>query len=134
MNKASVRQAILVIAAVFFGGFVAGVALEDQVEKLPLPFVTNERDYDDDLEDVIDGERQLVGRLGLNADQRQRVDAALTKRENALVDYWAVRIPEMQQIIEASRTELRGMFSAEQRARYDEGLAEMLRSVEADRD
>ena len=134
MKKASLRQAILVIAATFFCGFVAGVVLQDGIEELPLPFFASDRDYDDDLEDVIDSEKKLLRKLELSSDQRQRIDAAFARRENTLVDYWAYRIPEMERIIESSRAELRGLLTAEQRARYDQGLNEILRSADQERD
>lgn len=134
MSKAPVRNAVLLLVAIFLGGFVAGVALQDWIEELPLPFMASDRDYDDDIEDVIDSEERLLRRLHLTAAQQDSVSRILNQRETALLNYWAQRIPEMRQIIDASRVELRGLLTPEQRGRYDAGLNEILRAAAADRD
>jgi hypothetical protein len=134
MSKTATRNAVLLLLAIFLGGFAAGVALQDWIEELPIPFFASDRDYDDDLEDVIDSEERLLRRLHLTAAQQDSASRILSQREAALFDYWEQRIPEMRQIIDASRVELRALLNAEQRARYDEGLNEILRAAAADRD
>jgi hypothetical protein len=125
---------VLLLVTVFVVGFAVGIAAQDWVEELPLPFMASDQDYDDDLEDVIDSEEKLLRRLHLTVQQRDSAGAILDRRERALVQYWAQRIPEMQQLIEASRVELRALLNPEQRTRYEEGLREILRDAAADRD
>ena len=128
MSKASVRQAILMLSAVFLGGMFVGVMAADYIEELPLPFMQSDRDYDDDVEDVIDAEQRLLRRLHLTGEQQRNVDRLLQQREDTLVAYWAERIPAMYQLIEVSRSNIRQLLTADQRARYNEGLAELLKT------
>ncbi|MEX2284892.1 MAG: hypothetical protein WEE89_20565 [Gemmatimonadota bacterium] len=134
MSKGSVRQALMLVVAVFLCGFVVGIVSQDWIEELPLLFAASDRDYDDDLEDVIDGEERLLHRLYLTVAQRDSVAVILDRRESLLVSYWAQRVPEMQQIIDASRQELRALLTVEQRQEYDVGLTNILRDFAATRD
>ena len=93
MSATSTRQAILILVAVLLCGFVAGVVAQDWIEELPLPFMASDRDYDDDLEDVIDSEEALLRGLHLTVAQRDSAAAIMSRREGALVAYWAARIP-----------------------------------------
>ena len=127
MSKKSVRQAIVMLLAVFLGGMMIGVLIADYVEELPLPFMQSDRDYDDDLEDVIDAEQRLLRQLGLSAGQQQNIDKLLQQREDTLVAYWAKQVPAMYQLIEVSRENIRSVLNAQQRERYNAGLQDMLR-------
>jgi hypothetical protein len=132
MSKGSVRQAIMMLVAVFFGGIFVGVMLADYIEELPLPFTQSDRDYDDDVEDVIDAEQRLLRKLHLTTDQQRDIDQLLKQREDTLVAYWAERIPAMYQLIEVSRQNIRSKLNPEQRARYNTGLNELLQTRRRD--
>ena len=128
------RHTVITVILTFLLGFAAGMALRDVVAELPLPFAVSSPDFDHELDDALEREKRVLRGLGLSADQRQRVDEAFTRRENTLVDYWATRIPDMQRIIESSRTELRTILTTEQRKQFDKDLAEVLGPADAARD
>ena len=132
MSKKPLRQAVLLLLAVFLGGMLVGVVSADYIEELPLPFMETDRDYDDDLEDVIDAEQRLLRRMNLPAEKQQAVERLLQQREDTLVAYWAERIPAMNELIESSRANIRALLDAEQRARYDAGLQELLQARRRD--
>jgi hypothetical protein len=127
MSRASVRQAVMMLVAVLFCGFALGVILSDHIEELPLPFTESDRDYDDDLEDVIDAEQKLLRGMGLSAAQQNRIDTLLDQREDTLVAFWSSHIPAMNQIIDSSRARIRATLTTAQQRRYDTGIAELLR-------
>ena len=132
MRQSSLRKAVMVLVLVFLGGFFLGVLLSDQIEELPIPFAESDRDYDDDVEDVIDAEQRLLRRLQLTAEQQRAVNALLQQREDTLVGFWSDKVPAMNQIIERSRDAIRGVLTPAQRARYERGLAELLRRQRTD--
>lgn len=132
MSQSSLRKAVMLLVLVFLGGFFLGVLLSDQIEELPIPFAESDRDYDDDVEDVIDAEQRLLRRLQLTAEQQRAVNALLQQREDTLVGFWSDKVPAMNQIIERSRADIRGVLMPAQRARYEQGLTELLRRQRTD--
>jgi hypothetical protein len=60
------------------------------------------------------------------------VNALQQQREDTLVGFWSDKVPAMNQIIERSRDAIRGVLTPTQRARYEQGLAELLRRQRTD--
>lgn len=121
------RKAILILLAVFLVGGLAGVMLEDVVDDLDWPWPhagpdTNHRDRANDPMDD-DAEEEFVEGLGLSRDRLEAVDRVLDRREDRLEAYWAGKIPEIEALIDSTRTEIRGLLSPEQRDAYDRWVA-----------
>jgi hypothetical protein len=121
------RKAILILLAVFLAGGLAGVMLEDVVDDLDWPWLyagpdTEHHDRANDPMDD-DAEEEFLGGLGLSRDRLEAVDRVLDRREDRLEVYWAGKIPEIEALIDSTRTEIRGLLSPEQREAYDRWVA-----------
>ena len=119
-------KAGLLLLVVFTAGMASGVALSDTIEEWPIPGIPADRkDLDDDIEDVVDAEEEMLRKLWLTSDQQARVFALLEARDRELVGYWSRRIPDMQAIMERTRSEIRTILNPQQLAKYEEGLREL---------
>ena len=119
-------KAGLLLLVVFTAGMASGVVLSDTIEEWPIPGVPAERkDLDDDIEDVVDAEAEMVRKLSLTDDQQTRIFALLEARDRELVGYWSQRIPDMQRIMERTRSEIRVILNPQQLAEYEAGLREL---------
>jgi hypothetical protein len=121
------RKAILILLAVFLVGGLAGVMLEDVVDDLDWPWLhvgpdTDHRDRANDPMDD-DAEEEFLEGLGLARDRLEAVDRVLDRREDRLEAYWAGKIPEIEALIDSTRTEIRDLLSPEQREAYDRWVA-----------
>ena len=118
------RTAILVLLAVFLVGGAAGWVLEETLDDIHW-FGQREpgQDHDsggDPLDD--DAEEDFLETLGLTRAQLDSIDELLDRREDRLESYWKTRLPDLQALIDSSRTDIRALLTPEQRAAYDRWL------------
>jgi hypothetical protein len=121
------RKAALILVAVFLAGGLAGVLLEDVVDDLDWSWLHVVRDTErhgrsnDPMDD--DAEEEFLEGLGLSRERLEAADRVLDRREDRLEAYWAGKIPEIEALIDSTRTEIRGLLSPEQREAYDRWVA-----------
>jgi hypothetical protein len=126
MSSRARRTAVLVLLAVFLAGGMAGWVLEDVVEDVDWPAQRGERHggspdrADDPLDD--DAEEDFLETLGLPREQLKIVDSLLDEREHRLETYWRTRLPDIEAVIDSTRTAIRDLLTADQRAAYDSWL------------
>ena len=117
------RKAVIVLLVVFLAGGAAGLLLEDGAEELDWPSLEWQHDgsREADHRDLPDGdaEEDFLESLGLSREQLKAVDRVLERREDRLEEYWTGRIPEIEALIDSSRTEIKALLTPGQREAYD---------------
>jgi hypothetical protein len=121
------RTAVLVLIAVFLAGGAAGWVLEEVMDDVHWPSrhaesQANRPDRNDDPLDE-DAEEEFLDGLGLSRSQHKAVDRLLDQREERLEGYWARKVPEIEALIDSTRTRIRLLLTPEQRQAYDQWVA-----------
>ena len=114
-------RAAVALVMVFAAGAAGGALLEDVVEDVDWPDFAG-RDHDDDLHD---SEETVLANLDLTPEQRASIERLLEQREDRLESYWDARLPELEQLVDSSREEIRGFLSPQQRTIYDTHLTRL---------
>jgi hypothetical protein len=125
MKLSARRSAMLALAAVFLVGLAGGAVLEEVVDDMDWPFAAHDdgdRDRPDDPMDD-DAEEAFFDRLGLSRDRREAVERAFDAREDRLKLYWEGKLPELQALVDSSRSEIRLLLTLEQQAAYDRWIS-----------
>jgi len=61
----------------------------------------------------------ILDQLDLSPEQRTRVDDIMERRRAQMDAFWEREGPRMRSIVDSTRSEIRGVLTAEQRAEYD---------------
>ncbi len=67
---------------------------------------------------------QYYESLGVDADQKARIDAILAARKQQIDRFWDENGPRMEQIVDSARAEIRHVLTPEQQAEADRRRAE----------
>jgi Spy/CpxP family protein refolding chaperone len=119
------RIAVLVLAAVFLVGLGAGAVLEEAVDDLGSRAAHHDHKGDDHDPDHLtdeDADEELLAGLALTAEQHTRIEQLLEAREDRLESYWHAKLPELEALLDSTRSEIRNLLTPEQRAEYDRRL------------
>jgi Spy/CpxP family protein refolding chaperone len=108
-------RAAVALLMVFAAGAAGGVLLEDVVDAMDWPEF-EARGHDDDLDD---SEETILANMDLTAEQRASVERLFEEREDRLETYWDAQLPELEQLVDSSREEIRSLLTPEQRTIYD---------------
>lgn len=104
-------KAVLILSLVFATGGLAGMVLE---EALGLDWF--------DFLDPQPVEAQVLDRLLLTPDQRDRIELILQQRNRSLEAHWSAELPELQAIVFQSHDAIRAVLSPEQRVAFDAAI------------
>lgn len=109
-------KAILALVMVFAAGLAGGALVEDIADDIDRPLFAAE--YDDDDDDDL-SEETILANLDLTPEQRVGIERAFEARENRLESYWDTQLPDLEHLIDSSRSEIRGLLTPEQLTVYD---------------
>jgi Spy/CpxP family protein refolding chaperone len=114
-------RAVLALVMVFAAGLAGGAALEDIVDDIDRPlFAAGDDDDDDDV-----SEETILANLDLSPEQRASIERMFERREDRLEAYWDRQLPDLEALIDSSRSEIRGILTPEQRTTYDSQLTRL---------
>jgi Spy/CpxP family protein refolding chaperone len=114
-------RAVLALVMVFAAGLAGGAALEDIVDDIDRPlFAAGDDDDDDDV-----SEETILANLDLSPEQRASIERMFETREDRLEAYWDRQLPDLEALIDSSRSEIRGILTPEQRTTYDSQLTRL---------
>jgi Spy/CpxP family protein refolding chaperone len=114
-------RAVLALVMVFAAGLAGGAALEDIVDDIDRPvFAAGDHDDDDDV-----SEETILANLDLSPEQRASIERMFETREDRLEAYWDRQLPDLEALIDSSRSEIRGILTPEQRTTYDSQLTRL---------
>jgi Spy/CpxP family protein refolding chaperone len=113
-------RAVVALLMVFAAGAAGGALLEDIVDDINWPGFDH-RDHDE----LDESEERILESLDLTAQQRASVERLFEQREDRLESYWDARFPELEQLVDSNREEIRSLLTPEQRTIYDTHLARL---------
>ena len=128
-------RGIAILALTLVAGVAAGFAMDRAVlrpEDGSPPPRAGERDGDRGGPGRGRYESMLYDQLELTAEQRAQIDSAIERGRRETDAYWARVEPEMRSIVDSTRSRIRAVLTAEQRARYDSLRTERRRMREKD--
>lgn len=114
-------KAILALVMVFAAGLAGGAVLEDIADDIDRPVFAD--DHDDDDDDLT--EETILAKLDLTPEQRASIERVFEAREARLESYWDTRLPDLEGLIDSTRSEIRSILTPEQRAIYDSQLTRL---------
>lgn len=109
---------LLVLAATFLAGAVAGVAFD----RVAVPANAAVEETDDDARDDDDRRDRrvdLLDRVDLTADQRREVDSIRSRWHERVEAFWDSAGPRLRAIADSARGDIRTVLTAEQIEQYD---------------
>ena len=115
--KRARKIAALMLVLTFSVGALAGMAVEEAVGIDWFEFL----DDDDDN----DASPRLTAGLELTSDQAKRIGTIVDKQEDQLEDYWEIRMPEIQAILDRNYAEIRTLLTPSQQAVFDRRIREL---------
>lgn len=120
--------AALVLFAVLLVGIAAGWMLEEVADDVDWPSfgaarASGDGQTENDPTDAAAEEDFLEG-LGLSRAQYKATDSLLDEREDWLEAYWAGKLPEIETLVDSTRTGIRNLLTPDQRESYDRWVAE----------
>lgn len=95
---------VLMLAIVFAAGALAGAATMRVVNADESPVMRSQKSGPD-----------LLDRLELTPEQRERVDVILERRRSEMEEFWDEHRPALRAIADSARAELRSVLTPEQR-------------------
>jgi hypothetical protein len=127
MTRPARRTAVLLLLAVFIAGAAAGWVLEELVDDIDWPVRSGDHGQANppargDTFDE-DEEEDFLRTLGLTTAQRDSMDHLLDAGEDRLEAYWAGKLPEMEALLDSTRSAIKASLTPEQRTAYDRWLA-----------
>jgi len=115
-------KAILALVIVFAAGLAGGALIEDIADDLDRP-VFAAADDDDDDDDL--SEETILANLDLTPEQRAAIERAFEAREDRLESYWDTQLPDLDGLIDSSRSEIRAILTPDQLTIYDSNVTRL---------